>query len=63
MVNRKPPAKSHKRTPAPSPERPLWEELIELANSVSDEDAAKFPRDGARNLHHYLHGAPKQDPD
>lgn len=39
------------------------ESLLELAAriraSVPDGEWKKVPRDGARNLHHYLYGAPK----
>ena len=39
----------------------LWEKLGDLGKSIPPEELERFPRDGARNLHHYLHGAAKQD--
>ncbi len=67
MVTRKIPSKpraTRKRT-APKPTRELawWEEVVAIGKSIPPEELATFPMDGASNLHHYLHGAPKQDPD
>jgi hypothetical protein len=39
--------------------KPLWQAIVELGESVPEEEWAKVPTDGARNLHHYLYGAPK----
>jgi hypothetical protein len=39
--------------------KPLWQAIAELGESVPEEEWAKVPTDGARNLHHYLYGAPK----
>jgi len=41
--------------------KPLWQVIVDLGESVPKEEWAKVPTDGARNLHHYLHGAPKED--
>jgi hypothetical protein len=65
MATRKAPSTPRRdRTPnVPSvkPARPLLEVLDDIARMISDEDRAGFPRDGARNAHHYLYGAPRQD--
>jgi len=41
--------------------RPIWDEISELAASIPDEEWAKVPTDGARNLDHYLYGHPKRE--
>lgn len=40
--------------------KPIWEFIVELGESVPKEEWAKVPTDLARNLHHYLSGAPKE---
>ena len=40
--------------------KPIWEVALEIGASVPEEEWAKVPTDGARNLHHYLYGAPKE---
>jgi hypothetical protein len=40
--------------------KPIWEVALEIAANVHEEDWTKVPSDGARNLHHYLQGAPKE---
>lgn len=42
---------------------PIWQVAAEIASQVSDEDWAKVPRDLARNVDHYLYGAPKKKED
>ena len=67
MVTKKHAPKKTPRTrrgPAPSKRGPsIWERIEELGKSIPPEELANFPTDGARNLDHYLYGAPKQDPD
>jgi hypothetical protein len=41
--------------------KPIWEIAEELAATVPDSEWEKVPRDLAKNLHHYLHGAPKEE--
>jgi len=41
--------------------KPIWEIAEEIAATVPDSEWEKVPRDLAKNLHHYLHGAPKED--
>ena len=47
----------------PKRELTLWEKIVERGKRIPPEELANFPADGARNLHHYLYGSPKQDPD
>lgn len=41
--------------------RPFWERIIELGASVPMEEWEKVPKDLAKNLDHYLYGAPKEE--
>jgi hypothetical protein len=41
--------------------KPIWEVIAEISASVPDEEWAKLPADGAKNLDHYLYGAPKKE--
>ncbi|MDP9236242.1 MAG: hypothetical protein M3P30_02400 [Chloroflexota bacterium] len=41
----------------------IWEKIEARGKRIPAEELARLPTDGARNLHHYLHGTPKQDPD
>jgi hypothetical protein len=43
--------------------KPIWEVAEEIAGEVPDSEWRKLPTDLAKNLHHYLHGAPKEDAD
>jgi len=45
--------------PVPS-SKPIWEVALEIGARVPEEEWAKVPTDLAKNLHHYLHGAPKE---
>ena len=45
--------------PVPS-SKPIWEVALEIGASVPEQEWAKVPTDLAKNLHHYLHGAPKE---
>lgn len=45
------------------PQKPIWERIMERGERIPDEALTNYPEDGAKNLHHYLHGHPKQDPD
>jgi hypothetical protein len=47
--------------PANDPGRPIWEVIEEVGAQVPDSEWAKVPRDLAKNLDHYLYGAPKQE--
>lgn|GEM_PF-5298175 len=37
--------------------KPIWEELLEIANSIPEEELDKLPRDGAKNHDKYLYGS------
>jgi hypothetical protein len=39
---------------------PFWERIQQLGASIPDEEWEKVPRDLAKNLDHYLYGAPKE---
>ncbi len=41
--------------------KPIWEVMEEIAAMVPDSEWRKVPRDLSKNLHHYLHGAPKEE--
>jgi hypothetical protein len=61
MVIRKPKAKPTKRS---RPEKRVLssaERIAAIGARIPDEELASIPTDAARNLDHYLYGAPKQD--
>jgi hypothetical protein len=47
----------------PKRELTIWDELAAIGATIPKSELARIPADAARNLHHYLSGAPKQDPD
>ena len=64
MAIRKPATRevTRKRSPRQAKrELNIFEKLIELGRTIPPEERANFPKDGARNLDHYLYGSPKQD--
>ncbi|MCX7014219.1 MAG: type II toxin-antitoxin system prevent-host-death family antitoxin [Candidatus Sumerlaeota bacterium] len=40
--------------------RSVWEEILEIADSIPDEDLQRVPADSSINLDHYLYGAAKR---
>ncbi len=40
--------------------KPLWERAAELRKTIPEEEWAKLPSDGARQLDHYIYGSPKR---
>ncbi len=44
-----------------APTKPIWETVAEMGAAIPAEAWDKVPRDGARNLDHYLYGSPKQE--
>ena len=62
-VRQKPTARTASKKTAIKREPNIFEKIEALGRSIPDEQQARAPRDGARNLHHYLHGSAKQDPD
>ena len=47
--------------PKMKPGESWWEKIEERSKRIPPEELANFPPDGARNLDHYLYGAPKED--
>jgi|1185.fasta_scaffold16595_2 hypothetical protein len=41
--------------------RPFWEEILEIGARIPQEELDKIPEDLAKNLDHYLYGAPKEE--
>ena len=44
----------------PRDERPVWEVITEIMKDVSDEVFDRLPKDGARQVDHYIYGLPKR---
>jgi Arc/MetJ-type ribon-helix-helix transcriptional regulator len=44
----------------PEVDLPVWETISRLGQQVPDDELADVPTDFARNLKHYLYGAPKE---
>lgn len=61
MAIRKPSHKATRRSTDASAVHPAWREIVALGESIPPEELEIWPRDGARNLDHYLYGAPKDD--
>jgi hypothetical protein len=53
-------AKPRKAAEAKKPLRSFWDDLADIGRRIPDEELAKHPQDGARNLEHYLYGTPKR---
>ena len=62
VVHRREARKKKPPRPKRADERPfdIFEYLIERSKSIPAEELARMPRDGAKNLDHYLDGSPKQ---
>ncbi len=41
----------------------LLEVILEIGRSISAQDQARHPIDGAKNIDHYLYGSPREDED
>lgn len=49
-------------TPAPGPAtRRISQRIAEIMADVPPEEYAKLPKDGARQVDHYVYGLPKRD--
>jgi hypothetical protein len=46
---------------APQVKRWISERIAEIMADVPPEEFAELPRDGARQLDHYIYGLPKRD--
>jgi hypothetical protein len=60
MAIRKPERPKAKAGRAQAKKLNVWERIVEIGNTIPDEEIARMPRDGAKNFDHYLHGSPKQ---
>jgi Arc/MetJ-type ribon-helix-helix transcriptional regulator len=49
-----------KQPASPPAHKPIWERAAELRKSIPEEEWAKLPTDGARQLDHYIYGSPKR---
>jgi plasmid stability protein len=47
--------------PAGIPKRRISQRIAEIMADVPPEEFAKLPRDGARQVDHYVYGLPKRD--
>ena len=52
------PRESDTVSPATTPQRPIWEIVVELGAQISEEEWAKVSDDASINYKHYLYGAP-----
>ncbi len=41
--------------------KPIWMKAIEAGETIPVEERARLPRDGARNVDHYVYGVPRQE--
>ena len=61
VTSRERPKSAAKPKVAPKRRRlTVSQKIIALGNQIPDEDIAKFPRDGAEQLDHYIYGTPKR---
>jgi len=44
-----------------APPKAPWQLAVEIGEAVPPGEWARVPTDGARNLDHYLYGAPRDD--
>jgi len=51
-----------KDAPPPHDGKSFVEWVVDLANSIPEEDVKKMPRDGSINHDHYLYGTRKREP-
>ena len=61
MVIRKPKAKPTKRSRPEKRELSSAERIAAISARIPEDQFKDIPTDAARNLDHYLYGAPKQD--
>jgi len=38
----------------------IWNEIANISDMITEEDAARLPHDGSINYKHYLYGHPKE---
>jgi hypothetical protein len=46
-----------RRAPKTKPPRPIWEDLLRIAQSIPEPDLHKLPTDLAAHHDHYLYGS------
>jgi Arc/MetJ-type ribon-helix-helix transcriptional regulator len=46
--------------PAAQPQKPIWEEILEMTADVPDEEWDKLPSDLTEQHHHYIYGVRKR---
>jgi phosphoenolpyruvate synthase/pyruvate phosphate dikinase len=46
---------------APPAKRRISQRIAEIVADLPPEEFAKLPRDGARQVHHYIYGLPNRD--
>ena len=51
----------HEDALADPDQRPIWEVIKEISDSVPEEAWNDVPTDGSINVDHYLYGAPKRE--
>ena len=42
-------------------ERPIWETITDMVKDIPDAVFDRLPKDGARQVDHYIYGLPKRD--
>ena len=47
------------KDPSAGKTKTVWETIDELIARTPEEEWAKLPKDGAKNIDHYLYGSPK----
>jgi len=52
------PRESDNASPTTTPQRPIWEIIVEIGTQIPEEEWAKVPDDASINYKHYLYGAP-----
>lgn len=43
-----------------TPQRPIWEIIVEIGAQIPEEEWAKVPDDASINYKHYLYGTPQK---
>jgi hypothetical protein len=59
-VERRVPAKHCYNGHSADPLQDLLDRIVERGKQIPPEELAKIPRDFAKNIDHYLYGAPKE---
>ena len=54
------PSESDNASPPTTPQRPIWEIIVDIAAQIPEEEWAKVPDDASINSKHYLYGVPSK---